>query len=413
MRIALLLALFAFPQEDVESLLRQLGDESIEVRERAAGALLKMGEKTRPALEKSAKSESAIVRTHVASILKALDRIRRTRVSATLVSVSGEMTLKEAIASIQEQGGRPVACDSWPEGKFKIDLKGVPYWKAIEEACRASGKRSLVCDVTGPKLVGDRFEAIPSVNSGSFRLQLAGVAERRTMNLDNGAEDKSFVVRLALGYENSTPPVRIYIALDSAMDDLGNELAAEFKKHIIFAPRYEQISSPKNKPPSALALELKSSVAPKPEAQRIARLAGTVTAYVAASDENISVPISDGWEPALEILEDGVADPVVGTAQFRFARRAGTDLRCDVNFKSFDNRLLCTLSDLWTVRGEGDKTATGWSSAVAENGPGDCRLSLEFKDAGSVGKVLAVEVPIPRRLIRKEIPFELKDIRIR
>jgi len=413
MRIALLLALLAFPQEDVESLLRQLGDESIEVRERAAGALLKMGEKARPALEKTATSDSAIVRTQVASILKALDRIRLTRVSATLVSVTGEMTLKQAIASIQEQGGRPVACESWPEGKFKIDLKGTPYWKALEEACRASGKRSLVCDVSGPKLVGDRFEAIPAANSGSFRIQLAGVAERRTMNLDSGEEDKSFVVRLALAYENSTPPVRIYITLESAMDDLGNELLEEFRKHIVIAPKYEQLVMAKDKPPSALALELKSSVAPKPEATRIARLTGTVTAYVAASDETISVPISDGWEPVLEILEDGVVEPVVGRTQFRFARSAPGEVRCDVSFKSFDNRLVCAFGDLWTVRGEGDKTATGWSSTVAENGPGDCRLSLEFKDAGSVGKVQALEVSIPRRLIRKEIPFELKDIRIR
>jgi len=419
MKVALMLALLVVPQEDVESLIRNLSDESIEVRERAAGAILKLGEKAREALARAAASGTPEMKERVGSILKSLDRAKELRawvIPATLVSLSGEMTLREAVESLQKQGGLKTECASWPEGKFRIDIKDVPFWKALEEVCRASGKRSLACEGPGPRLVGDRHEAIPSVVAGIFRLQAAGASERRAFNFDTGAEEKSLTISLMLGYENPKRPIRMYLSLDSVKDDQGNELAAGFQPHLTFAPKYEQITTPADKPLFALALELKSPEVPKPEVSRIARLSGTITVYFAASDEMLRLPKAEGedeWTPVLEVLDETKTEPIIGLGSSGLVLPRGDELHCRVKFKSFDSRLVCLLGDIWNLRDGSDKLFPGSADVVNSNDPTAPELTLVFRGAEPAGGIRSIEVGIPRRLIRKDIHFELKDIRIR
>lgn len=419
MRAALLLlALFALPQEDVDALIRQLDDESIEVRERANTALLKMGEKARAALEKAAASGTPELKARVGSILKSLDKARELRGLVTpplKVSLSGEMTLKEAVESLEKQGGLKTECASWPDGKFRIKLKEVEYWKALEEICRASGKRSLSCEAAGPKLVGDRFTEIPAVTQGIFRLQSKGIAERRTMNLDTGKEEKSFHIFLALAYENPKPPVRFYVTLDSVKDDLGNELVEGFRPNLRFVPKYEQITTPAGKPLFALALELRSVEIPKPEARRIASLSGRVTAYFKGSEESFKMPLGDPgeWKNVFEILDEGQGEPIVGTARYYPGTRTADESTIRLHFKSLDSRLVCDFGDLWILRDRADKTVSGGAGAVSDKDPTAPELHLTFRNLAPGGDWQFLEVALPRRMIRKEIPFDLKDIRIR
>jgi hypothetical protein len=404
-----LFTLLQDPVGDVESLIRQLGDESIEVRERATGAILKLGEKARGMLERASASGSPEIKARIASILKSLDRARELRGLLTpplLVSLSGEMTLREAVESLEKQGGLKTDCASWPDGKFRIEIKEAPFWKAMEEVCRASGKRTLVCDAVGPKLVGDRLVEIPSAASGSFRIQVSSVAEA----------EKLFSISLKLGYENPKRPVRVFVSLDSVKDDLGNELVGGFRPNLIFAPKYEQITTPAEKPLFALALELKSPEIPKPEAVRIVRLSGNITAFFGASEENIRITSPEAvgeWVPILEVLAEDNAKPVVGSAKVFPSRPRGDEIMWRVMFKSFDSRLVCILGDLWHLRDKSDKVFTGYPDGVKSSDPSASELTLAFQNAATADEMRSLEVGIPKRLIRKEIPFELKDIRIR
>jgi len=419
MKVALLLGLLVLPQEDVEALIRQLGDESIEVRERATGAILKLGEKARDALERAAASGTPELKARASSILKSLNRVRELRawvIPPTQVTLSGEMTLREAAESIEKQGGLKSECASWPEGKFRIELKDVPFWKALEEICRASGRRALMCDATGPKLVGDRHEEIPSTVAGIFRLQSAGVAERRTINFDTGADEKTLTIFLKLGYENPKRPFRVYVSLDSLKDDQGNELVGGFRQHLTFAPKYEQTTTPAEKPLFALALELKSSEIPKPETAKIVRLSGSITVYFGASEETMRMPKQEGaaeWAPVLEVLDDTQVEPIIGLGNSGLVTPRGGELQCRVKFKSFDHRLVCLFGDIWNLRDGSDKLFPGSAGVVSSLDPQAPELTLFFQNAEPTGGIRSIEVGIPRRLIRKDIHFELKDIRIR
>ena len=79
MRFALLFGLLLLPQEDIDALIKQLADESIEVRERAVANLAKLGEKARAKLEAAAAAGTPEVKARAASILAGLDRDRKLR----------------------------------------------------------------------------------------------------------------------------------------------------------------------------------------------------------------------------------------------------------------------------------------------------------------------------------------------
>lgn len=414
----LVLYLVGVPQQGLEDLIRNLGDDSIEVRERATGALLKLGEKARAALERAAETGPDEVKAGAASILKSLNRVREFRlwmIPPTRTTLSGDMTLRQAVESLEEQGGLKTACAEWPEGTFRIEVKDVPFWKALEEVCRASGKRSLVCEAAGPRLIGDRHVEVPSAVDGIFRIHCNGATERRAVNLDTGVEEKSFVISLQLGFENPKAPFRFYVALDSVKDDLGNEMAVGFLPFLRMAQKYEQLFGA-DKPLQALTLELKTLQTPKPEVARIASLSGSITVFFRASEETIRIPLPAAMEehvPVLECFEDSEAKPAIGTATVSPGSRVGDEISSRLKFKSVDSRLLCEFGDPWTLRDAADKTVSGYPGMVASNDPQAPELHISFQNAGKMGEIKSLEVGVPNRLIKKEIRFVLKDIRIK
>jgi hypothetical protein len=418
MKLAFAFLLLLVPQEDVDALIRQLSDESIEVRTKATAALRALGERARTKLEQAASSGDTEVKTRASSILAFLDLERKERAwfpTPMRITLSGDMTLKEAVDAVEKQGGRKVACPSWPEGKVKIDLKDVPYWKAMEEIAKA-GSRTLLCDKTGPTLAGTRHVAVPSVIDGTLRLHVARIADRRAVDFDKGGEDNSFSIFLSLGWEMARAPARLYVTVDEVQDDLGNDLTGWIRPHLRFTGHDVILASPEN-PVHASLLDLRGGVSFRPEAKRLVRIAGTITAFFRASEENLVVPMpkmTDEWHPAIEVRDAGGGATKAGESCVWVVKREGGDLTCLVKFREFDSRLVCTFGDLWKVKGEGGSEATGSSNASSDRNPWAPELWLSFRGAaGTVTAVQSLEINLPRRMIRKEIPFEFKDVPIR
>lgn len=69
MKFLELLLLFTPPQDDVDSLIRALGSETIEERDRAAAALEKLGARALPALEKAERAEDAQIAVHARNLI--------------------------------------------------------------------------------------------------------------------------------------------------------------------------------------------------------------------------------------------------------------------------------------------------------------------------------------------------------
>jgi hypothetical protein len=418
MSVLLVLALVIPAQEDVDALIRKLGDDSVAVREEASTSLLKLGEKARLKLEGAAASGDAGIKARAAAVLAILDREKRDRAllpPPTRVTLAGEMTLREAMDAVERQGGRKVDCALWPEGKFRIDLKDVEYWKALEAIAKASGARTLTCEPTGPRLAGEKHVPQPSVVKGTFRLHVSKITDRIGMYFDKGAEDQSFSIHLSLGWESQHAPARLYVRVDSVQDDLGTDFTTSVAANLRFTG-HDVIFATAEKPLRASTLDLRSGEGLKPQAKRFSRIAGSITAFLRASEENLRVPmpkLTDEWAPVLEVIEMGSDKPVVGESTVWVVKREQGFLKCNLKFRNFDSRLLCTFGDLWTVKGPNQAQAKGWADASSDQNRMAPELWLSFKDAEAVTEVQALEIPIPKRMIKVEIPFEFKDVDLR
>ena len=73
LRRAALLALVLFPQDSVDDLIRQLGSDEFDAREKASDELLRIGAPALPALRKAAESGDAEVRYRIKLILPRIE----------------------------------------------------------------------------------------------------------------------------------------------------------------------------------------------------------------------------------------------------------------------------------------------------------------------------------------------------
>src|SRR4026208_69441 len=75
-----LLGLLLIQDPDVDALLKQLEDESIEVREKAAVTLVDLGDKAEARLKKEIASAQGEIKAKLEEIVRAIDKQRRLRV---------------------------------------------------------------------------------------------------------------------------------------------------------------------------------------------------------------------------------------------------------------------------------------------------------------------------------------------
>ena len=421
MRIAsiLLLAALALPQESVESLIKQLGAERVEDRKRAEAALVELGESAREAVKRAeAAATDPETKSRLALVLTALDLARDQKKWSTApakVSLSGEMTLEEGIRSVEKQVGLKIACDLWPDGKLKVELKDVSTWEAVEALCKASGKRTLSCDAAGPRLVGDRDAAIPSATAGDYIVQYGGSVEELTNWPPGGPVERKLTFLVHVAWKPGRTPWRAQVRFLSVVDDLGDKHTNGFQQQSKFKLTYSSDTGTLGESSRRMTLEPSSMVEFDPKAARIPSLRGKVLLHLRGSDRTFEIPLTgaaEEWRANLEIVNEETGDAAAMPAIVRDLNRLGDSVSCRVEFTSVEARLGWDLTAGWFLW---DKSGRRYDADLGGRGMSDKSASFDLKFRG-VPKDAAlrnIEVGLPRRLILKEIPFDFKDVRIK
>lgn len=197
--VALLLAL-----QDADGLVGQLGDEEIEVRERAAQSLVEMGAKARPALEKAAKGGDAEVAGRARSILGeiALAENRR-KVFGPVGKVTlgeGDHSLEQIAAAVKEQTEVALAMPKeMAAERVRIGARGDPLWPFLDRLCRAHGGLRLRQDQPEEAIGLEKGTsgASPLHYSGSFRVWIERLRLERRDPFEGGWNRGSFVMDIA------------------------------------------------------------------------------------------------------------------------------------------------------------------------------------------------------------------------
>ncbi len=178
------------PQEDfdpraVAEWVKQLDDDSLELREQAAQKLAALDPKALPLLQDAAKKGSPEAK---ARLLKAISRIEDRAVlrsklrPAKLVTIEArEQSLRGALEELAKQGPTSIDLKEVPEGeKVTLSLSKVPFWEALDGLCRANGRIMYEVGSDGVRLKPGPLVDRPRRLSGPFAVFLTGVEAVKT-----------------------------------------------------------------------------------------------------------------------------------------------------------------------------------------------------------------------------------------
>ena len=139
---------FAEPpsQVEVDRLVVRLDDQTREVRDAAEDALIAFGPDVLPLLPEVNNNTAAEVKDRLARIRKSLEESSAEAVAdASKITLSGSMTLSEALKSIQEQSGNRVVDyrerfgQQNEQNQITLEIKDQSFWQAIDQLCDQTG----------------------------------------------------------------------------------------------------------------------------------------------------------------------------------------------------------------------------------------------------------------------------------
>jgi hypothetical protein len=212
---------------------RDLGDDSIDVRERAAARLLRAGRAAEKDLREALKSPNGEVRGRAAQLLKELERAERAR---SFDPGPARITLRlegaapaDLLAELQKQASTKLVLASGG-GRVSADLDGVPLFEAVDRLCRAHGGLAYAVERRGDDVSVTLSEGKPDPCPVAFReqflIRLESIRMTTHFDLQGGASSRTrFAFRWA--WEQGTRPASASIRIEDVVDDAGASYGAD------------------------------------------------------------------------------------------------------------------------------------------------------------------------------------------
>jgi hypothetical protein len=147
--LSLMLLLVPVAQDpDLQDLIKRLDDESIQVRDKAAAALVALGEKAEAPLRKALAGSRDPLKKQIETVLQSITRNRN--LAAALPPVK-KITLegkdrpwKDYAKDFEKQTGWPVDLDAAPETAVTFSIKDASPFEALDALCRAGGTGYMI-----------------------------------------------------------------------------------------------------------------------------------------------------------------------------------------------------------------------------------------------------------------------------
>jgi len=216
--------------EQVKQLIQQLDDRELAKREEAEKELVKLGPQVLPLLPTPNNQMPAEMRQRLARISSALEKVESvSTIEGTKVTLSGEMTLVEAMENISKQTGNVMAGHEDVSMKVKTEFQDVPFWMAIDQlldegklATESLGGRPNTL-VLNARPEGQANRAGNAFYQGPFRVQALRIVARRDLLVE---QTNSMNVVSNISWEPRLNPISFYHPFESveAVDDQGNAI---------------------------------------------------------------------------------------------------------------------------------------------------------------------------------------------
>jgi hypothetical protein len=228
--LALVLILLAPQDHRIQDLLSKLDDDSIEVRAAAASALTDLGTAALPALKPALAAARGELKERLAEIVRKIqerDRLALLLPAPSRITIAAKNApLREVFEKVMKQGRTAIDYSQLPEdARVTVSLDRVPFWKAVEEICRASGKAMIDVQEDHVVVLPEPYVALPSRITDLFRATLERI-ELSTQVEFGQPQDRyeTCTMLFRVAWEKGARPCRILTQITELVDEQGNEI---------------------------------------------------------------------------------------------------------------------------------------------------------------------------------------------
>ena len=238
-----LLSLLLVQDPDTDALLKQLTDDSIEVRDKAVAALIQLDAKAEEGVKKLMTTADADLKARCEAILRAMKSNRKlSEVLPPLKRVTidaKDAALLDVLLDLQRQTGMAMRLDGMIEAKVTVKTDNATPLEALDAVCRSAGIGFAIdreLKVTAKAAPGPQQVELgrPSVRFQSgyqevpqfFVRHYAIAATNLAINKWTGVKDAptAATLNLRLSWTPETRPHSAWIEVASVIDDQGRSI---------------------------------------------------------------------------------------------------------------------------------------------------------------------------------------------
>jgi len=420
MKWFLLLALLpVFQEPDVDALLKQLTDDSIVERDKAAAALVELGEKAEEKVKAILETADGELKQMCKRILEQIavpKKLRGVLPPIRKVTIEAkDRNVKDVFEDLKQQSGLGVTFQNMVGGDVTVSVKDVTPLEALDALCKAANlgytfdrlSMTKTMAAGGPPMVsGDSLETRIRVQPGyiavarqftrHYVVEPAQITMSKHSTFNRSTSNANLLLRVA--WPLDVKPQMGDVVIASIVDDKGRSLIQPGAPAMIGRPSAGMY-------PASMGL-LQSSIPlvyPESDAEKIT-VKGTVNLKYLMEEKVLTFEEVDPAAPVkkerdgftVEVLELKTEE---GQIRVKFAISGGAANPGDPMGMSNRNPVRARLED--------GSLAQQVSSGYSGGGAGPARRDITFM---AKGKFKALEVVVDSVYHADTFDFELKDI---
>lgn len=400
--LALLLAAPAVPAQDdahLRELLQKLEDDRISVRAAAAEELSRLGRDRIPLLRRAGADAGVEKADRLKEIIRKIED--RERIAALLPPTSRitleakNMPLREALLRLAKQSRTALDVNEVPEdAKVTVSLKQVPYWRALEEICRASGRIIPAPQGDHVAFTAEPYVALPGLMTDHFRVVLDRIELSSNGTFNQPDHFERFIPVFNLSWEKGARPWKITATLREIVDAQGADTDV-MADPIIPPLLLDSIQA---------EITLDCQHGPGPQAVKVNRLKVGIELEYPLRYSEVKLDIAEGRMP-----------PAVDGKDFsarltRMDRQENTViLNIAIGTGKMPAETEITAESL-ILRDKAGKEYRGLITDSPQSPDNESSYLVAFADAPELAKLQELSIRIPLEIHREKLEIDLKDI---
>jgi len=392
-------------ETSLRELMERLQDDAIDAREEAAAELVRRGAAALAPLREAIKSASGERRLRLEEAVRRIEEKQRVAAvlrPATLVSVEAtDRPLRQVLEELSKASGTLIEWANVPEDvRVTWRASKLPFWEALDEACRASGKFTYEVAQDRVRPVAGKHADFPRRAHGPFAISLRQIEMRVRGDFGGGAPSEQTSPRFVVCWEKGTQPDRVFLTPVEVRDDRGTDLLSRRRNVVAHHPEIARghIAAP--------SLHLWINQVPDAEATRLARLRFEVTVEFHLEFAGVSFRTGPAWAPSTQPCEKF-------SATLEKFSRDGNAAHLRLKITPVDGRRegIQALKVRFT-----DKDGKVQQEPLGRHG--SSRSGKAFTIASdlhlaNLGEVIEISVVAPSRVHTEKIDCDFKDIPIK